>query len=596
MARLLSIAIVCCLAATAAAQEGTIELRVDTRVLEVGEAVNVQLVCTNTGRPDTPKALVPEGLELALAYSTPSSRSRVNVINNQMSQWTEYTYPMRLTAVKPGTYMLGPVTVEADGKEYSTEPVRIIVKDVEVTSEARGDQYIFTELDVEPRSLYVTESYTAALTIGIRKVEIGGRIYEMNLLRDVLDTRGSQLSIFADGRAGSSERQLADSSGRRHTYEVFRVSKTIRTEEVGQVRIGPIFLRANYPTALQRGWFGRREIARARKETARAEAIIVDVKAPPEEGRPADFTGAVGRYHLEVTAKPTRVEQGKPVTLTVAISGNPIEGIAGPDLSKYAELASRFDYAKDELVGDIEHGKKAFRRAVFPKREGEQTIPPISWSYFDPRTERYVTLTSAPTAIIVDPPTGGSKTIELAGDAAIRNGTTLTVLTGGISPNYVDADWVLGNQTLALTTGWIASLIVPPLAWLILTLTTRHRARLRTDIGLARRRRARRNARALLNRAVRDGRADHEFNALADVLKDYLSDRFNLPPGELTPTEAMTVLTEHGADDATAGEVAEFLETCNAARYVPGAVGTTSADQAADNNRAWIKRIERTTR
>ena len=100
----------------------------------------------------------------------------------------------------------------------------------------------------------------------------------------------------------------------------------------------------------------------------------------------------------------------------------------------------------------------------------------------------------------------------------------------------------------------------------------------------------------MLNRALRDGRADQRFNALADVLKDYLSDRFNLPPGELTPTEAMTVLTEHGADDTTAGEVAEFLETCNAARYVPGAVGTMSADQAADNIRAWIKRIERTTR
>ena len=598
MARGVSISVVCCVAAAATAQEGTVELIIDTRVLEVGEAVDVRLVCTDTGRPDTPQPAVPDGLDLTLLSPTPSELSSTRVINNQVTRWMEYTYQLRLTGNKTGTYNLGPITVEADGNEYRTQPVQIIVKEVVAAAGPRGDHYMFAELDVEPKSLYISESYTATLTIGMRKVEIGGQIYEMNLLGQVLDQRGSQLSIFPGSRPSSSEKWLTDASGRRNRYEIFQVTKTLRAEEVGQVRIGPIFLKANYPTAVQRGlgFFGRTRVTRSRKETARADAIFVEVKAPPEENRPGDFTGAIGRYRMKVSAKPRRVEQGKPVTLTVAISGRPLEGTAGPDLSKHAELASRFDYAKEELVGDIERGQKLFRRAIFPKLQGEQTIPPISWSYFDTRTERYVTLTSEPTAIMVDPPTGGTKTITLTDEPGAKDGTTLTVLTGGISPNYIEPSLALSNQTFALTTPWSTALIVPPLAWLVLTLTTRHRARLRDDVGLARRRRAQRDARTLLNHALSDGQTDRQWGNLAGALKSYLSNRFNMPPGELTPAEAKEILAKRGADDGTSREVAEFLDACNEARYAPGVFGAMSAEQAADNIRKWIKRIERTTR
>ncbi len=598
MRRIVPIFLAVCLATAAAAEGGTIELRISTQVLEVGEAVEVQLVCTDTGRPGAPTAVVPDGLEIELTNAIPREMSSMHMINGQVTKWTEYTYPMRLTALQAGTYTLGPVSIEAGGQTYSTDPIRIEVKEVDASAGPQGDQYIFAELEVEPRSLYITESYAATLTIGIRKVEIQGQAYEMDLLRQVLDVRGSQLSIFADGRAGKSERWLTGSSGRRHKFEVFKVSKTIRAEEVGPFRVGPIFLKANYPTSLRRGFgfFNRLEVARARKETARAEAIIVEVRAPPEEGKPDDFAGAVGKYRMDVTAKPTRVEQGKPVTLAISISGTPIEGIAGPDLARHAEIASRFDYTKDELVGDIERGRKVFRRAIFPKQAGEQTIPPISWSYFHPQQERYVTLTSKPVILQVDPPSGGSKAIALDGGEVGANGTSLTVLTGGISPNFVGADLVLADQSFVFTRSWTASLAAPPVLWLLITLTARRRARLRGDVSLARRRRASRRARASLSHALGMGQPDQQWSALADAVKDYLSDRFNLPPGELTPQEARILLVERGADNDTANQVADFLDLCNAARYAPGAVGEMSPRRAAGSIRDWIRRIERTTR
>jgi len=51
---------------------------------------------------------------------------------------------------------------------------------------------------------------------------------------------------------------------------------------------------------------------------------------------------------------------------------------------------------------------------------------------------------------------------------------------------------------------------------------------------------------------------------------------------------------EHADGDvATAAQIADFLENCDAARYAPGAIGTLSSSQAAANVRDWIAQIER---
>jgi hypothetical protein len=576
-----------------AAQLAGVELQLETRTLELGEAVSVQLVCTNTGMPSTPEAAVPDGLELKLLNPNPSSSSFTQIINGRTTRRSTYTYTMSLTALKEGTYTLGPISVVADGTTFRTEPVTIVVRKTETDGAMQGDRFIFAEIDVHPRSLYVTETYTATLTIGIRKVRIGGRQLNIDLLGQVLDQGRSQLSVFPGGDVRRSTRTLPDSSGERHAYELFTVPRQIRAEEVGETLVGPVFLKANYPTSVRRGFFGGYQVTSSRRETARADAIAVDVKGPPEEGRPGDYTGALGRFTMDVSAKPTRVEQGQPVTLSVAIRGAPLEGVAGPDLAAHPELASRFDYTTDELVGDREGNAKVFRRAIFPRQVGDQTIPPISWSYFDPREERYVTLTSDPISISVDPPAPTTTTITTIGEPqAERGDTKLTVLTGGIQPNFVDPDAVLAHQSFTLTMPWVVALVASPLLWLAATLANRHRARLRRDPGWARRRGARRAAHAAIGRALQAGQPATCLHGLYEALTGYLSDRFDLPSATLTPGEVRGLLAERGVDEAVARDVVAFLEACDAARYAPGAGGDLSVPKAAAKVRAWVRRFE----
>ncbi len=584
------------LATTVMAQQPSVVLEINARVLEPGEKINAKLVCANIGVPGVPKGTTSNGLKLAI-QSNPSRFDRMSIINGRTSSTSTYTYNIELTALKEGTYTVGPLTVTANGKRYVSNSVKIVVRQAQVASIPRGDRLVWAEIAVDRESVYQWETYRATLTFGMRKVEIDGRIYQLDLLREVLDQAGSQLSDFGNGKVTRSEQRLRDSEGQVHRYEVFRAEKVFRGEVPGEATIGPVFLKTNYPTRLRRGFFNSWRAAATRRVTARAEAVTVLIKAPPLAGRPSDFTGAVGHYVLSVSAAPTQVEQGQPVTLTIGIAGSPLEGVAGPDLSKQPVLVSRFEYVKDELVGDLEGEQRVFRRAIFPKNIGEQTIPSISWSYFDTHKEAYVTLRADPIPLVVDPPSQTTNSTVLAPRVrSSSNQSSLTALTGGLVPNYDDADSVLATTPLTLTPVTVGTLALPPLAWAMVALITRHRKRLTSDKGFARRRQARRSASQAIDRASRTTEPSAALQELAQALTGFLSDWLNLPPGEVTPGDVHQRLCEIKLDQQVLEDIVQFLKRCDETKYAPGVWSQDASTDYAAKIMQWIKAIEGASR
>lgn len=580
------------LAAPVRAQEPGIELQLPTTVLEPGESIVAKLVCTNIIDPETPQAVMPDGLTINLLSATPSVFNQSSWVNGRTSRTVTHTYELQVIAKKPGRFLIGPVSVKSGGKVYKTKPVAIVVRELGVTSKSRGDRFIYAEIEVKPRSLYVTEPFVATLTIGIRNVIIRGRKIDLDLLK-IIDARQSQLSVFASRRFTPTPDRLTDSTGQKHDYTIYHATVRLRAEKVGTKTIGPVFLKAGYPTEVRRSFLSNR-VSRSRRETARADAVGIEVKGPPLANRPPSFQGALGRYTMRVAAKPNRVEQGRPVTLTIAIRGRPLEGVAGPNLAQHPELTSRFEFSRNELVGDLEGTTKTFSVAIFPKQQGEQTIPPISWSYFDPNIEQFVTRTSNPMPLTVDPPSATSTTINLANEnESLQNGETLTLLTGGISPNYVDPTAVLASQVFVFSSVWSTALLFPPLFWLGATIIAWRRERFRADSGLARRRRAVRNAQPLIQSALHGSDATERWASLAAAMTGYLADRFNLPPGTLTPDDARSLLESHTVETQLAHELVSFLTAADAARYAPSELDNAAVRQATEDVRRWIKQLER---
>lgn len=145
--------------------------------------------------------------------------------------------------------------------------------------------------------------------------------------------------------------------------------------------------------------FGRTIRKEMKLHTDGAEINISEV---PVKDRPADFTGAVGKFDLSATAGTTTGTTtgttGDPLTLKLAITGNgdfnrvSTSGLdAASDWKTYRPSGT---FAPSDISGLS--GTKTFSQSVIPLKAGSQSIPPVTFSYFDPDTKQFVTRRTDP--------------------------------------------------------------------------------------------------------------------------------------------------------------------------------------------------------
>lgn len=174
-------------------------------------------------------------------------------------------------------------------------------------------------------------------------------------------------------------------------------------------------------------------------ENIESNPLTFHIHSLPEEGRPANFSGAIGHFKVTGTAAPNTVTVGEPVTLHFVISG---EGnfdyvrcpslTADPNWKPYVP-SSKIDYQEETHT----QGTKTFEQAVIPQKNGDLPLPAASFSYFDSTTKQYVTIPiSLPTIGV-----SGSASIASAvtpGDANSTATVPVMVPSTELVPNRVD--------------------------------------------------------------------------------------------------------------------------------------------------------------
>lgn len=181
--------------------------------------------------------------------------------------------------------------------------------------------------------------------------------------------------------------------GGRH-YNSYEFTTTLTPKQSGTLLLGPAELRCELlaPSDSPAAFFGDTE---ARSVTVRSAAIPMTVLPLPVKGRPAGFTGAVGRFTVAMTASPTAVQAGDPVTVRTVIGGAgnidafSCKSIAIPGLRSYPPHSS--------ITGNI----FTCEQVVIPESPAVREIPAVSVSFFDLETKQYRTASSGPLALRV---------------------------------------------------------------------------------------------------------------------------------------------------------------------------------------------------
>jgi hypothetical protein len=215
--------------------------------------------------------------------------------------------------------------------------------------------------------------------------------------------------------------------------------------------------------------------------TLKADATPVTVLPLPVDGRPANFSGAVGQFQIASELTPANGSVGDPLTfrLTVTGKGN-LSRVSADALQDSAQW--RVYRADAKVTADDDSGLqgfKTFTQPVMPLQAGQLTLPALSFSYFDPETARYQTRETRPISVRVTPGGGATQAASnLQGGAAPTGdgqGSTADVLApdaalrGGYAPTLAAVVW---------RPWFISSAVVPVVLMLCLvTLIRRHHAR-----------------------------------------------------------------------------------------------------------------------
>ena len=334
-----------------------------------------------------------------------------------------------------------------------------------------------------------------------------------------------------------------------------------------------------------------------KRYTVRSQAFKLDIRPLPAEGRPATFRdGNVGRFAVSGTlhnadgAVPRQVQTGERLILGIEISGEGnLVSVKPPviDAGEDFEVQPLSSSAEDIIEKDTRgmHGKRVFQYLVSPRKPGELVTPEVAFSYFDPASGRYETLTVPGTEITV------------AG-RAIVDGATAAVLSGDDIGPHVD------GHTLTSTPR--TRLVGSPLFWLLvlvplggyLAVEVRHRIGLAhaRDPGKRRARGALGNARKrlqLANRVLEEGLVKDFYGHISRALTAYFEERANLPAVGMTHDELREAMLARGylSDDVDAAIVE--LENCDFARFAPAASAQRQMRETLDRVAGIVDRLDR---
>lgn len=126
-----------------------------------------------------------------------------------------------------------------------------------------------------------------------------------------------------------------------------------------------------------------------------SDEVPIEVFPLTDDNRPANFSGDVGKFSLGASIDRTDVKANEPVKLTVTISGKGnISFIQLPAQTFPDGIESFKPTASDSSTVSAEgvEGSKTFSITLIPKKEGKYIIPGITFSYYDPKEKKYVTL------------------------------------------------------------------------------------------------------------------------------------------------------------------------------------------------------------
>jgi hypothetical protein len=589
-----------CVWTPAAAQEVSVRARVDRSRIGEGETVAliVEIVAPSIDQTSPPDLSRLEDFEIT---GGPSVAQRFQWINGRTSASRSYSYVLRPRGI--GTRTIPALGLLVHGRTYRTQPIEVEVVtgavappggprqgvpppgSPEPARPAPGQPDVRVRAEVEGRAVYVgqqvtvrflLDTQTEVLNLGIKDdPTFPGFWAEEIKVPENLEMKRVQIGGVPYTEYTLMKRALFPTTS--GTLTIPSVAYQIQVRRRSQDPIESFFFT---PT-----------------ETVvrRTDPVAINVLPLPAEGRPAGFAGAVGSFGLQVSAdrKESRVNDAIGVKVRVAGEGT-LNAVTTPpltDLSDFKQYAPKVS-SSTSVQGERLRGEKVWDYVLIPLAPGAQSIPPVTFSFFDPRAQAYRTVSSPPIPIQVaraeDQPGAPLPLVTQSDVRQVRRDIHYIKLApDGLSDR---------SRPFYRSPVFAALLVLPIVADAGLFAVARRR--ILSAVG--RRQRRERRARSLARKRLKEARrrmtpsAAAAFHAaVAGALTQYVADKFDTSAAGLTHDRIEELLATRGVPEEARRAFHRCLEACDFARFAPTPSGPEEMRRALESAEECLVAIER---
>ncbi len=367
---------------------------VSPSVADAGIPFEIQVRLQGEGRsaPDldvpTPEVL---GLEM-LEGPDVRSGSNLSIVNGRTSAaWTR-TFTWTVVADSPGLYQLPEVVFTGSELDFRVNPGSVVVRELEPSRD------VFVELRCSNLTPWIDQIVDLELTVLFRPFQdedLGTRIGSQDLVQ-LIDWNRSALGPFSnifddqDRRRG----QFVRGRGEQQGWEGFRWTVSKRFRSAGDAVLEPVRLIGTYPVSLVRRntVFGSSiQIAKRRPVRVDTNPLEFQVRLPPQDGKPEDWVGAVGRFSLSTSLDRVSLGVGEPVTLTMRVEdldGNAdLARLPDPPIEQQLQDAG-WQLSPDPAPGKVEGQVRTIRRSIRPTERADK-LPRLRLPYFDAESSEW---------------------------------------------------------------------------------------------------------------------------------------------------------------------------------------------------------------
>ncbi|SFD33227.1 Oxygen tolerance [Chitinophaga sp. CF118] len=293
--------------------------------------------------------------------------------------------------------------------------------------------------------------------------------------------------------------------------------------------------------------------------------VKITVKPLPVDSRPASYTGAVGKFNMTASIDKQTLSTDDALTLKVVISGQGnVNLLNAPKL----DIPSSFEKYDPKVTDNIEKnsnplsGSRQFEFALMPLEAGDQTIPPVEFSYFDAASNSFKTTRSPAFTVHITP-----------GKQAKKDKEDFSENRNTLAPNFTKAIDLIKEKSFLLASPWFYILLLLPVVALIVALFYRRKHDYQqNNAAFLKHRFANKVALKRLELAARylkEGKDKAFYEETSRAVWGYLSNKLHIPFSDLSKQLIQDRLSQQHINGQNTTELFDLLDNCEMALYTP---------------------------